>query len=310
VITFVATPKPFTGHIAVIQRNAITSWTLLRPRPEIVLVGDDQGTAEIAAELGLNHIPIVQRNEYGTPLLDDIFAKAEAQASHDLLCYINADILLLGDFMKAVEQVAVWKRHFLMVGRRTDVNVTSSLNFTSPAWETRVRELVAQQGKLDGPEFIDYFVFPRGLYVSIPPFAVGRLKWDNWLVRRALSLKVPVVDATALVLAIHQHHDYAHHPHGVEGVWHGEEARRNNELAGPRGFATTEDATHKFTAKGVKQNFSSRLVPARRIVRRCWAAPLQVSRPARHALGLRRATVSRLMARMRFLGCRPRQGRA
>src|SRR5207245_4092632 len=105
-ITFFATPKPFTGHIGVIQRNAITSWTLLRPRPEIVLVGDDQGTAEIAGDLGLCHIPVVRRNEYGTPLLDDIFAKAEAQASDHLLRYINADILVLRDCMMAAQAIA------------------------------------------------------------------------------------------------------------------------------------------------------------------------------------------------------------
>lgn len=34
-ITFLVMPKPFQGHIGVIQRNASTSWTKLQPRPEI-----------------------------------------------------------------------------------------------------------------------------------------------------------------------------------------------------------------------------------------------------------------------------------
>ena len=173
-ITFFATPKPFTGHIAVIQRNAITSWTLLRPRPEILLVGDDQGTAEIAAELGVCHLPVVERNEYGTPLLDDIFTKAAGQATHDLLCYINADILLLGDFMKAAEDIAKWRRNFLMIGRRTDVEIESSPNFASSNWEIQARDLVAREGVLNVAAAIDYFVFPRALYEGIPPFAVVR----------------------------------------------------------------------------------------------------------------------------------------
>src|SRR5437870_7872686 len=145
-ITFFATPQPYTGHIAVIQRNAIPSWTLLRPRPEIVLVGDDQGTAEIAGDLGLCHIPVVRRNEYGTPLLDDIFARAEAQASHDLLCYINADIVLLREFMNAVAEVAIWRQTFLMIGRKTDVHIRSDLNFASPQWEADTRQQAAREG--------------------------------------------------------------------------------------------------------------------------------------------------------------------
>jgi hypothetical protein len=68
-LTIFACPKPFTDpHIAIIQRNAITSWTLLRPRPEIILFGDEPGVTEICKELGLRHVGEVERNEYGTPL--------------------------------------------------------------------------------------------------------------------------------------------------------------------------------------------------------------------------------------------------
>jgi len=309
VITIFATPKPFTGHTAIIQRNAITSWTLLRPRPEIVLVGDDQGVAEIATELGVRHLPVVERNEYGTPLLRDIFAKAEGQATHDLLCYINADILLLGDFMNAVKQITGWRRPFLMIGRRTDVGIASALSFGSPGWETDARRRAAHEGELKAPMAIDYFVFTRGLYGRIPPFALGRCAWDNWLVWRARSLKTPVVDATGSVLAIHQHHDYSHHPGGFEGVWRGEEARRNRELAGPRAFATIEDATHKLTAEGVKRNFFCRLAPLRRTLQRRWLQLLEVSWPVRYALGLRRANLARLTAKVASIGGQLRQGR-
>ena len=55
-ITILAMPKPFKGHIGVIQRNAITSWTKFEPRPEIFLFGHEDGAAECASELGLVHI--------------------------------------------------------------------------------------------------------------------------------------------------------------------------------------------------------------------------------------------------------------
>ena len=49
--TIFTIPKPFQGHIGTIQRNAIQSWTLLHPRPEIILFGSEAGTAQVAAEL-------------------------------------------------------------------------------------------------------------------------------------------------------------------------------------------------------------------------------------------------------------------
>ena len=42
-LTILSTPKAFTGLFAVIQRNAIESWTKLEPRPEIILFGRDVG---------------------------------------------------------------------------------------------------------------------------------------------------------------------------------------------------------------------------------------------------------------------------
>src|SRR5215470_320731 len=60
-LTIFATPKPFRDHIAVIQRNAIRSWTLLRPACEIILMGNDEGTADIAAEFGVRYVPEVAR---------------------------------------------------------------------------------------------------------------------------------------------------------------------------------------------------------------------------------------------------------
>src|SRR6266705_5770550 len=93
-LTLFAIPKAFTGHTGIIQRNAIRSWTLLRPKCEIILLGDDEGTSHVAKEFGVEHIAEIARNEFGTPLLNDMFASAERRASHKLLCFVNADIIL------------------------------------------------------------------------------------------------------------------------------------------------------------------------------------------------------------------------
>lgn len=269
-LTIFGLPKPFRGHIGVIQRNAITSWTRLRPKPEIILFGNEEGTAEIARELEVNHVRDVQRNEFDTPLLDDLFTKARAMATNDVLCYGNADIIFLGDFMKSVEQLASWRDRFLMAGRRTNLNLNQLLVFELPDWETRLRVLVSEQGILGPPYAIDYFVFTRNLELNMASFAIGRPWWDPWLIWKARSLGVAVVDASAVVVATHQNHDYAHLPHGAAGIFTSEEANLNRKLAGAGGEYRLDDATHKLTRKGIEWNAGHLFAPSRRALEHWW----------------------------------------
>src|SRR5215472_14636510 len=98
-LTLFATAKAFEGHSGIIQRNALKSWTLLHPDVEVILFGDDKGAGEIAAELGLRHEACVERSEFGTKRLDSMFRQAQAIARHEILCYINCDILLFPEFV-------------------------------------------------------------------------------------------------------------------------------------------------------------------------------------------------------------------
>ena len=280
-LTIFTLPKPFRGHFGVIQRNAIASWTRLHPRPEIILLGDEEGTARIAHELGLRHIPSVRCNEHGTPLMNDLFEQAQSAARHDLLCYINADIIVPTDFMKAVKQVAAWRDQFLMVGQRINVNLDEPELYASADSEARMRELILRQNPRRCIGAIDYFLFPRGLFTSIPPFAIGRGLWDNWLLKTILSLGVPVVDASDVILVVHQNHPQP------TTIFDGEEGKRNRELAGDA-LTTLEDATHRLTANGVKSNSW----------RRSFKRLLRTTRSSRHALGLRRKTIERLIAKV------------
>lgn len=241
-ITLFSTPKPFRGHIKIIQRNAISSWTRLQPRPDIILFGDDEGTADVANEFGARHVPEVACNEYGTPLVNDLFEKAQRLATADVLCYVNADIILMSDFTQAVAEVGRRKRRFLMVGQRWDVDVDVPLDFELD-WEQRLRAHVSRHGQLHPSCGIDYFVFPLGIWGKIPPFAIGRTAWDNWLVYRARDRGAAVVDATRAVTAVHQNHDYTHIPDGIEGVRNGPEAQRNLDLAKYLHVFTLDDAT-------------------------------------------------------------------
>src|ERR1700681_50280 len=138
-LTLFAIPKNFRGHIATIQRNAIASWTRLTPRPEILLFGDEEGAAEIARELGLRHFPEVTRNEFGTPLIDDLFSKAEKNASTPLVGYVNSDIILTDDFTASLNRVRAAHEKFMMVGRRWDLDWERPLDVSQPGWAESIR---------------------------------------------------------------------------------------------------------------------------------------------------------------------------
>jgi hypothetical protein len=292
-ITFFTTPKPFLGHIGVIQRNAIESWKRVHPEAEVILFGNDEGAAEAARELQIRHVPEVKRNEHGTKYLSPIFDAAQDLARHNCVCYINCDIILLSDFRAAAERVLALGGRFLMSGQRWDTDITAPIDFHAADWEAAVRRQALEANHQRPPQWIDYFAFSRGFYYkNTPPFVIGRPGWDNWLVWHARHSGARVVDATPVVWAVHQNHDYAYHPDGEAGVWQGAEAQQNYALLrGWRCFATMENATHRLTPEGLRPNHRHWAVQTRRwatgLRNAIWFGTLKVTRPVRHRLGLR-----------------------
>ena len=108
-ITLLTLPKPSVGHIGMIQRNAIQSWTRLHPDIDILMFGSEQGAAEIAAEFGIRHFPDVDVNKCGTPRMSGYFRQAEEAARHSRRCYVNADIVPFPGLLEAVAKVDLAK---------------------------------------------------------------------------------------------------------------------------------------------------------------------------------------------------------
>jgi len=293
-LTIFSTPKPFVGHINIIQRNAIKSWTLLHPEVEVILFGDEAGAAEVCQEFGLRHEPEVKRNEHGTKLLGHIFTRAQQITRHNYLCYANCDIMFASDFRCAFEQISSLRKPILMSGQRWDVDLTRPWDFSTPNWEQKLTDLARLSGRQRPPEWIDYFLFSRGLYTSFPPLVIGRVHWDRWLIWKARSEGVRVVNASNRVKAVHQNHDYSYHKAGAEGVWSDGQAQENLILAGGEGHLyTLEDATYLLTPRGVRYDFSHHLSSIRRSRRALWFSFLNTTRPMRHRLGLRQGFCAR-----------------
>ncbi|MFT5300966.1 MAG: hypothetical protein ACI87E_002042 [Mariniblastus sp.] len=261
-LTIFAVPKPFTGHTAVIQRNAIKSWCQLAPEVEVLLIGGDLGVAEMAAELSIRHFPDVSKNEYGTPLLDSVFRIAHAQCQSPTLMYINSDVLLtrsILDFLAALEKISL--PEFLAIGMRQDFEQESLIDFEGD-WESITQTHVARTGQYASMLCKDYFIFPASKYQKIPAFSIGRGNWDSWMVSTSVQAKIPVIDATASVFAGHQNHGYGHVGGRMQAYLAGSEAKANIKLAGGRRYISGSVPTHRISSQGTLKRINRlRLIP-------------------------------------------------
>ena len=276
-LTVFSIPKPFAGHVGLIQTNAVESWKRLDDT-EVILFGADAGVADAAARAGVRHEPEIVRNAVGTPLVSDAFERARHLARHDYLVYINADIVLMSDFVRAVTALAegpfpTW----VMVGQRHDLDVREPIAMVN-GWERKLQDDVEAKGSLHGKSGIDFFAFPKTLPIHLPPLAVGRVGWDSWLIYATRRAGIPLVDATRVVHTVHQNHAPAYDPAGAEAD--------DNRIAagGYHHMGSLRDADWRLTVDA-----SGRLGVVSRWMGKIWFSP-----PFRAGLALKRGLSRRL----------------
>lgn len=252
-LTIFTAPKPFQGLIDVIQRNAIGSWKQVDSNVDIFLIGEEEGIAEVAAQMGVQHFPDVRRNEHGTPLVSSIFEIAQDHSRHANLCFVNADIIFLDDLLGSVERFSQEFDDFLIVGQRWDLAIDELIRFEN-GWVEKVRTNLHNSGRLHPPAGSDYFIFPKSTFERIPPLAIGRAGWDNWMIYHGRAEMMPVIDATDAITIIHQDHDYGHLP-GSMPHYDLPESEQNVRLAGGREtIFTLKDANWGLSSGKLKRN--------------------------------------------------------
>lgn len=204
--TIFATARPFLGEYRLIQRNAIRSWTLLEPRPEILIFGNDEGVAEVAAEFGVRHIPDIKLDERGVPLPAAMIEAAERLSTTRLFCFTGADCILFPDFMQAIRAAETVQRPFLMLGRWWNHRISSLLEF-EPGWEARLLDELRRYSHRTTWGGSAYLVYPRGFLAD---FEISSLAsnnaLDNWVVYYARARRAMVLDGSAVATVVHQDH--------------------------------------------------------------------------------------------------------
>ncbi len=252
-ITLFTAPKPFTDpHINLIQRNTLRNWQALGDAVEVVVIGDEPGIAAASRELGVRHLPEVECNAQGTPLISSIFNLARGVNESPFLMYANADILFHLEVVDVVQRLADRMERFLVVGQRWDLDIEQALDF-SGGWAERLKERIQSYGKLHDQTGSDYFIYPRACLQVIPDFAVGRAGWDNWMIFHARWQHWAVVDATQAISIVHQNHDYAHLPGGIKHFYQPETAENVQMAGGRRSIFRLTDATHTVNKGELKR---------------------------------------------------------
>ena len=261
-LTIFTAPKPFTNpHINVIQRNALSAWIRLQD-VDVILVGDEPGIPETAKEFGVRNIPWVERDANGIPLVNSVMEIGHSGSESPVLCYANADMILMSDLVEGARKTASQEKEYLLVGQRWNLALKEPFDFSGD-WESRLRAEISRSGELFSPWGIDYFVFPRHLYTDVPNFTIGRVAWDNWMIYKARNTFGMAIDASTDVLAVHQNHDYSHLP---EKTLYGTEiALSNLAKAGGRKCIYNTLDTNRELIKGHIRKPKLRLV---RLLRR------------------------------------------
>ena len=215
-LTLFTSPRSFVEPpFATLQRNAIGSWLALEPPPQIILFGKDAGVAEVARELSLLHVPEVESDRRGAPTRSAMCELAKRVAKHDLLCSINADIIILDGFGQAVERLCSADdprlgRGFVAAGRRHNLDADAAIDFADPDWRAPWRDRVRREGELFIPSAMDYIIYPKSASpsarLSFPGQAPG---WDPWFLYQFQRRGLPIIDLTPMVVVVHQNHETA-----------------------------------------------------------------------------------------------------
>lgn len=229
-----ACPKPFVEPFNVIQQNAINSWTNMEHPSiniHITLFGDEKGVQEASHQINCQHVKHIKKNKFGTPLVNDIFIKINAQATQLQLqypndtivcCYINADIITFNCMLDNIVDFIETKKTgiftqldptsdenvWLLVGCRWDTDNVPRIDFTNNNWKHDIKQQAIETGKDHGCWGIDYFIFGLDTFNYVYPFALGKFVWDRWLVGNVFRRDSIAVDITQTNFVIHQNGDW------------------------------------------------------------------------------------------------------
>ena len=244
-VTLLTTCKAFVGETTIFQENAIATW--LEQFSNVILFGSDEGVAEIAKKYDLIHVPDMDVNADGLPYINSMFDIARKISTTPYLAYINSDIIFSKDFSKTVKHcLDKAEDKVLVVARRKNIPIVFSI--LDEKGKCAFEKLVDDYAVWDRANAIDLFIFNKDLYSNIPPFIIGRMAWDNWLLWKARDENAQVIDISHDAFLYHPIHGYSSVSTDRNRVAYGADAQQNKKLAAGNGLDLDQAATHYLKA--------------------------------------------------------------
>jgi len=255
-ITLFTTTKIFAGIFKIIQTNALNSWRTISSNIQIIIIGDSEGGKEAADLINAEFIPEVECSSEGVPLINSLFSIAQSRAKYPIIAYVNADILLPPNLLEVIFLLQKFRSNFLAVGSRWDLDVKTTINFTRGDEALSFWDYAKKNAEMHRPAGIDYFIYNKALWNNIPPLAIGRFGWDNWLLWKARRLGVPLINLTEGIFAVHQNHNYNFNNYiNKAGVKKSKDAG-NNQTIIKNNKLTLRDTNWKFANGRITKNNS------------------------------------------------------
>jgi hypothetical protein len=213
-LSIFTTPKPFNKNNIVSQTNCLLSCKQLSCNKNIHIYGEENDFLgkELAGKLNITWTSDYKKAPSGAPFLNDLIYNAISRVPDaDFYIYTNCDIVYLDGLEYALN--ALKKRNLKLpifgCGQRWD---TSSLNYLLN-WKTidklSLINFVKDNGNLHSASGVDYFIFQKTTFQSMPDLIVARATYDNLIVGHAITnSNISDWDLTNKIFAVHQNHDY------------------------------------------------------------------------------------------------------
>ena len=200
-------------HHEFAHKLVIPNWSSFTPyvRPVLFSNCSDCEVTKLAGLENWDVLPMQRVNNYNTPFLKEMYQKVFDDYDSTFYGFANGDVLFAASLIATLRLVKKnlhrLRNNVLIIGRRTNVVVTSYSDQNIDEYEIgNLRELSDTRGELLGHWAIDYFFLTKENSINWKSFfdvVIGRVKYDNYFVAKALSDGVYTIDVSKTCLAVH-----------------------------------------------------------------------------------------------------------
>ena len=197
-----------------IYTNAVRNWASFLPhiQPVLFTTFPEGPIIDIVRRHGWYIYPNLKENEFGSPVLKEMFLSSFNRSKATLHGFVNGDILFdegLNKTLSKMKELNATLKTSLLFGRRRNYNMTSSsVNGTLPVlWRAMdVKGLAnSKNSTLFRMDAFDYFFVTRDYpFAKFKPLVISRSGFDTYFAAVTNTWGFTTIDGTGAISAIHQ----------------------------------------------------------------------------------------------------------